>query len=144
METLLSKAKEIIQQGADRNINYKTLNDYQTDTLTALAIRETAHPEECIEAVILNKAFYTKLIEALQEQHIADKNILLKEIGEMLLEGAKAHCKEAVEDAIDESFTQLAVMRQFYDDSSIDYWRMVSEDAASRAQDMRLTQQRSA
>lgn len=117
MTTLLTEAKQIVEVGADRNISYKTLNDYQRDNLTALAIEELAHPEEAIESVILDASFITKIKEALQEQHFADRNVLMKELGEMLLEGAKAHCKKDIEDAIDESVTQLAVMRQFYDEA---------------------------
>lgn len=132
MTTLLTQAKQIVEVGADRNISYKTLNDYQRDNLTALAIQDLAHPEEAIESVILDKAFINKIIEALQEQHFADRNVLMKEIGEMLLEGAKAHCKPTVEDAIDESVTQLAVMRQFYDECG-EYDYRNNRDSMKRA-----------
>lgn len=132
MTTLLTQAKLIVEVGCDRNISYNTLNDYQRDNLTALAIQDLAHPEEAIESVILDASFITKIKEALQEQHIADRNVLLKELGEMLLEGATAHCKEAVEDAIDESVTQLAVMRQFYDEAG-EYDYKNNRDAMKRA-----------
>jgi hypothetical protein len=116
MTTLLSQARAIVEQGCDRNINYNTLNDYQRDNLTALAIQDLAHPEEAIESVILDANFIKKIIETLQEQHLADRNVLLKELGQMLLDGATISCKEAVTDALDESVTELAVMRQFYDE----------------------------
>lgn len=146
MKTLIQQAKEIVTQGANRNPYYSDLNDAQREQLTAAAI-EAIQPvnkklagveignSEMIDEVVISKAFINKIIEALNEQNIADKNILLKELGEMLIKGAIKHCESDVTDAIDEAVLQLAKARHFYDDN-YEVQRMIAADNAQRARDM--------
>lgn len=147
MKTLLTAAKEIVTN-LIRNPRYTDLNDTQREQLTAAAIQgmqpadkrignvEIGNPE-AIDDVVISKAFINKLIEALQEQNIADKHALYKEMGEMIAKSAIEHCKKDVTDALDDAVLHLAKARHFYEDS-YEAQRMSAEDNAKRAHDMQL------
>lgn len=123
MATLLEQqAQLIVDTSADRNLSYNNLNEYQKENLTAIAYKEMAFQTEAIDDAVLSDEFKTKIIEALEEKHFADKNILLKEIGLMLVNNVKKHLEPEIQSALEKAQTKLAVMRQFYDeDGHYDY-----------------------
>jgi hypothetical protein len=138
MQTLLNKAATLVRQDVNRSPQFETLTDIQREELASLAIQEYGdHKEEVIEDVFLNESLINKLLEALQEKNIADRNILLKEIGEMLLKGAIEGCKNPINDALNEAFTALAVKRQFWNDMR-EMQLIIELDNKERARDMRL------
>jgi hypothetical protein len=137
--SLYSKTKELISFGSDRALEYRTLTSAQRDELTAAAIRDLGnHAHEATDEVVISAEFAKKLIEAIQEQHVKDKAVLCKELGEMLLKGAEEYCKTSIEDALDNAITNLAVKRQFWDDSQYDAELTLAADNAQRARDMNL------
>lgn len=136
-QTLAQAANQVITQGADREPNYTKLNDYQKEQLAAQAFTEMQFPEEAYEALVASKEFKNKIAEALRESHIADRNVLLKELGQMLIKAVLQNTQEAVTDALNSAYTKLAAARQFYNDS-YEAEVMLKEDIVQRTRDMHL------
>ena len=114
METFADQANLIVELNAERNVNYDNLNDYQRNHLTALYIKSMKHKEEALEDLMVNPEFYAKIFDTLVEQHFADHNILLKELGELVVNHIKQYCKKYIEKEINKDLSQLAIKRQFY------------------------------
>jgi hypothetical protein len=137
MQTLLQDTIELVTIGADRHPTYNTLTEFQRERLTAAAIRDlpAAWKFDPIEAVATNPSFIDKITEALEEQNMLDRNVLLKELGEMLLQCAVKHCESDITDALDKAQIGLSLGRQFnYNHEE----ELVYLDNRERARDMNL------
>lgn len=122
MENFTDQTNLIVELNAERNISYDTLNDYQRNHLTALHLKEMKQKEESLEALMVDPELYAKIFDVLQEKHFADRNILLKELGELVVDHVKQYCKKNIVKELDKDLTQLAIRRQFYNqDGEYDY-----------------------
>lgn len=124
MQTLTKLATEIVTQGGLRNPTYSTITEYQREKLTAQSLKDLgAYAYEAITNAANLEKITQAAIEALEETDSRDRAVLERVIGQLVLEGVISECKKSVEDALDNAVTELALMRQFYDDSDYEYKR---------------------
>lgn len=123
-------ARDLVAHGAETT----QLNKFQREELTAAAIQDVG--SDAIESALLDPALTSKLIEALQETKIADRNVLLKEVGEMLVKAAKAYCDELVNDALDTALIELTAESGEVNEDAYEVKLMIDADNAQRARDL--------
>lgn len=138
-KTLLQAAKEVVELGSNRNPTYKRLNTIQRQQLAATAMRDAGkYAYEFITEAGLLEALAGTLINTLEAKDSDHRKELLIKLGEILMDSAVEHAQKPVDDALDSAITELAIMRQFYDDS-YEVQRMLAEDNVQRSRDMNQT-----
>lgn len=111
MQNLADKAMEVVI--SKRNASFENINDYQREQLSAKVIKELKYKSEVLEDVLVGEELYINLIEALEEKDFSDKQVLIKEIGEMIYKAAIEGCKKEIDDSLNNAASQLALNKQF-------------------------------
>jgi hypothetical protein len=116
-QTLLQATKEIIELGSNRNPTYKKLTITQREQLAATAMRDAGKlAYEFITEAGLLEALAGTLINTLEAKDAGHRKELLIKLGEMLIDSATEYAQKPIDDALDNAITELAVMRQFYNE----------------------------
>jgi hypothetical protein len=132
--TLYTTAFSMVAQGS--RTTWANLTESEREQLTAAAIKDIG--VDAIENALIGTTLSDKLIEALQEDHLADRNVLLKNIGELLLKTAIEHCREIIEEKLGEALTLVAHERGEISEGALELQRLIADDNRQRVRDMRI------
>jgi hypothetical protein len=130
--TLYTTAFSMVAQGS--KTTWANLTEAEREELTAAAIEDIGM--DAIEDIYLNDTFKNKLVEALQEDHIADRNVLLKDMGELLLTIAIKGCREIIEETLEKVLPAVAHERGEISEGALELQRLIADDNRQRAADM--------
>jgi HD-like signal output (HDOD) protein len=132
--TLYTTAFSMVAQGS--KTTWANLTESEREQLTAAAVKDIG--VDAIEDALIGTTLSDKLIEALQEDHVADRNVLLKNIGELLLKTAMEHCKEIIEEKLEEVLPLVAQEQGLISEGALELQRLIADDNRQRARDMRI------
>jgi hypothetical protein len=132
--TLYTTAFSMVAQGS--KTTWANLTESEREQLTAAAVKDIG--VDAIEDALIGATLSDKLIEALQEDHLADRNVLLKNIGELLLKTAIEHCREIIEEKLGEALTLVAHERGEISEGALELQRLIADDNRQRVRDMRI------
>jgi hypothetical protein len=132
--TLYTTAFSMVAQGS--KTTWANLTESEREQLTAAAVKDIG--VDAIENALIGATLSDKLIEALQEDHLADRNVLLKNIGELLLKTAIEHCREIIEEKLGEALTLVAHERGEISEGALELQRLIADDNRQRVRDMRI------
>lgn len=127
--TIYKKAFDVIREGS--LASWEKIKGPHKNELTAAAVKDIGL--DAIERIYLTDDFKNKLIEVLEEEDFKDRNILLKELGELVVKAAMEGSKRAIEENLEEVLPIVAEqdeesMRLSLEEDSYEYWRLNSED----------------
>jgi hypothetical protein len=130
--TLYTTAFSMVAQGS--KTTWANLTETEREQLTAAAVKDIG--VDAIENALIGTTLSDKLIEALQEDHVADRNVLLKNIGELLLKTAMEHCKEIIEETLEKVLPAVAHERGEISEGALELQRLIADDNRQRVEDM--------
>jgi hypothetical protein len=109
------------------------LTEAQREELTIAVLKDAGSDAiDYIEDCLVGSALMDKVIEVLEENNMADRNVLLKEIGQMLVNTAIKRSTKQADEAIEDALSEIA-----YENGEIsEMQQLIDDDNRQRAKDM--------